>query len=63
MGRVVGQSTRDGGEPLTEPVTMKNLLATIMHTVFDVGQLRLDRTLPSDLQRMITEGQPIVELT
>jgi uncharacterized protein (DUF1501 family) len=62
MGRVVGQSTRDGGEPLSDPVTMKNLLATIMHTVFDVGQLRLDRSLPTDLQRMITEGEPIAEL-
>ncbi len=62
MGKVVGQSTRDGGEPLTEPVTMKHLLATIMHTAFDVGQLRLDRSLPTDLLRVITEGEPIAEL-
>jgi hypothetical protein len=62
MGKVVGQSTRDGGEPLTEPVTMKHLLATIMHTAFDVGQLRLDSKLPTDLRRLMTEGEPIAEL-
>jgi uncharacterized protein (DUF1501 family) len=40
-GRVIGQSTRDGGEPATENYTPANLVSTILHTVFDVGQLRL----------------------
>jgi len=43
-GKVIGQSTRDGGEPAAENLTPKNLISTILHTVFDVGQLRL---LPS----------------
>jgi hypothetical protein len=40
-GRVIGQSTRDGGEPATDHFTPQNLVSTILHTVFDVGQLRL----------------------
>ena len=44
-GRVIGQSTRDGGEPAFEPQTNRNLISTIMHTVFDMGQLRLQPAL------------------
>lgn len=40
-GRVIGQSTKDGGEPASDNLTPKNLISTILHTVFDVGQLRL----------------------
>jgi hypothetical protein len=40
-GRVIGQSTRDGGEPATENYTPAHLVSTILHTVFDVGQLRV----------------------
>ncbi len=62
MGRVIGQSTRDAGEPLTEPFGIRNLIATMMHTLFDVGQLRLERGLPTNLARTLTEGEPIREL-
>ena len=40
-GRVIGQSTRDGGEPATEAYTPAHLVSTVLHTLFDVGQLRL----------------------
>jgi uncharacterized protein (DUF1501 family) len=40
-GRVIGQSTRDGGEPAADNLNPKHLISTILHTVFDVGQLRL----------------------
>ncbi len=40
-GRVIGQSTRDGGEPATENFTPAHLVSTILHTTFDVSQLRL----------------------
>jgi uncharacterized protein (DUF1501 family) len=40
-GRVVGQSEKEGGEPATEPVGPRHLISTILHTVFDVGRLRL----------------------
>ena len=37
----IGQSTRDGGEPARENYTPAHLVSTVLHTVFDVGQLRL----------------------
>ena len=58
-GKVIGQSTRDAGEPLTEPVTLKHLTSTILQTVFNTAELRLAPGMPSDLTRMIAEGDPI----
>ncbi len=40
-GRVVGQSTRDGGEPATEAYTSRNLISTLLHATVDMTQLRL----------------------
>jgi uncharacterized protein (DUF1501 family) len=40
-GRVVGRSTRDGGEPDSDGVSTPNLISTVLHTAFDMGQLRL----------------------
>ena len=62
MGQVIGQSTRDAGEPDTTPITMDNLTATIMHTLFDVSKLRLVSGVPSELAKLITENEPIKEL-
>jgi hypothetical protein len=56
-GRVIGQSTRDGGEPATENLTPKHLVSTILHTVFDVGRLRLLPTLASVAR--LAEHDPI----
>ena len=60
MGQVIGQSTRDGGEPQTEPVKPENLIGTIMHTLLDVSRVRLERGLPPDVMRAVTEYAPIV---
>jgi uncharacterized protein (DUF1501 family) len=62
MGQVIGESSRDAGEPRTEPIRIANLVATIMHNVFDVGQLRLDTSVPDDVSRLITGSTPITEL-
>ena len=51
MGQVIGQSTRDAGEPQSEPYGNDNLLATVMHTLLDIGQVRLLTGLPQDLLR------------
>lgn len=61
-GRVIGQSTRDAGEPASEKVTIPNLLSTIMHTLVDPGQVRLAQNIPQDIQRLITSGSPIPDL-
>jgi hypothetical protein len=62
MGQVVGASDRIGGSPASRPVTLQNLLATIMYTLFDLGELRVKQGLPVDLVRLVTEAQPIQEL-
>ena len=40
-GRVIGQSTRDGGEPSTNPYNGRNLISTILHFLWDVPTVRL----------------------
>lgn len=59
MGQVIGQSNRDAGEPSSEPVRIPHLIATIMHTLFDVGELRVTRGVPSEVLRAATEADPI----
>jgi hypothetical protein len=61
-GQVIGSSSRDAGEPTSEPYTNENLVATIMHTVLDIGQVRLMTGLPQDLLRAITTPEPIKPL-
>ena len=58
-GRVIGKSSKDGGQPATDPVTIENLLATVMHTLLDVDQVRLMAGLPRSLLSMVARGSPI----
>jgi hypothetical protein len=58
-GQVIGQSARDGAAPVADPVNSDHLFATIMHALFDVGQLRITQGLPSDLVRFSSSGEPI----
>lgn len=62
MGQVVGTSDKQAGTPASDPVSLSNLTATLMHTLFDVGELRLLPGLPQDLLRPITDGEPIRQL-
>ena len=62
MGHVIGQSARGADVPATDPVSVSNLMATIMHTMFDVGQLRLETGLPRELTTLIEETEPIQQL-
>ena len=48
--------------PATTPIGPGNLLSTIMHTLFDVGVLRVTRGVPSPLLRLIEDHRPIAEL-
>jgi hypothetical protein len=59
MGQVIGQSTRDVGEPLTTPCRIENLIGTVFNTLFDVGQVRLNQGLPRDIARAMETYQPI----
>jgi len=62
MGQVIGQSDRTAAEPATRPYDPHNLMNTIMHTLFDIGQLRVTDGLSKKLVEVITNGQPIEEL-
>jgi Protein of unknown function (DUF1501) len=52
-GQVVGRSNKDASGPQTEPVTTRHVLGTILHTLFDVGQLRLVPNLPSEFAQVM----------
>lgn len=62
-GQVIGSSSRDAGEPASDPFGNENLLATVMHTLLDLGQVRLMTGLPQDLLRALTTPQPIAGLS
>lgn len=59
MGQVIGQSSRNGGEPASEPVTPRDLIATIMHVLMNRSEVRLMSGLPPRLLNLITSGEPI----
>jgi hypothetical protein len=44
-GRVIGCSTRDGGEPAADGLGTPNLISTILNTVLNVAQVRLQPSL------------------
>jgi hypothetical protein len=59
MGKVIGASARDGGTPADNPVSMQNLLATVMHTLLDLGEVRVMDGLPKSLVDTLTGSEPI----
>lgn len=62
MGQVIGQSTRDGGNPATMPYRPSHLMATVMRALsLDATALRLRPNLPPEITR-IAEAEPIAEL-
>lgn len=59
MGQVIGQSTRDGGQPLSEPITIKHLLGTVMHSLLDLSEVRITRGVPADVNQALSSADPI----
>ncbi len=62
MGQVVGRSDRTGSRPASQPISSGQVLSTIMHSLFDLGQLRIQADLPKDLEQIVVNQQPISEL-
>ena len=58
-GRRGVRPTRDAGEPLSAPIRIPNLLATILHTLVDVGEVRLLPDLPREIGQTMTGWNPI----
>lgn len=62
MGQVVGRSLPTADYPATRPYRLENMVATLMHAMFDIGKLRLDTGLPRELSQLVQSGEPIAEL-
>jgi len=62
MGQVIGKSDKVAGEPASTPISSSHVLATVMHSLFDVGELRLQAGIAKDVERIITGGEPISQL-
>jgi uncharacterized protein (DUF1501 family) len=62
QGQVIGRSARNNDVPASEPILPPNLMATIFHTLFDVGTLRVTRGVPRELLAAVDNHTPIQEL-
>ncbi len=58
MGQVIGQSDRLCANPTTQRYTPKNLLATVMGTLLDLGEVRVRPGL-GRVANVLTEGEGI----
>jgi hypothetical protein len=63
MGQVVGQTDAQAARPSSTPYAPANLLATILHALFDVGKLRLEPGVPQAIVKLLEKGEPIRELS
>jgi len=61
MGQVIGRSDRMASVPATERFGPQNLLSTVMHFLFDVGEIRVQRDL-GRVANVISDGNPITAL-
>ena len=59
MGQVIGHSDKTAGNPATTRYTPANLMATILQTLIDAGELRLNAEAPKNVAQLITDGKPI----
>ena len=62
MGQVIGRSDAKGAFPTTNKYGPEHLMATVMHTLFDVGEVRVAADIPKPVTSLIVEGTPIKEL-
>ena len=64
MGQVIGESDRPGGRAISRPYWPANLLTTVLHTLFDASEVRINPSLvPSEIATLINNGAPpITEL-
>jgi len=62
MGQVIGRSDRTAGAPASEPIASSQVLATVMHTLFDLQEVRVLPGLPNEVTNAVAGGEPIREL-
>jgi hypothetical protein len=57
-GQVIGQSDKTASQPATERFTPKHLMATVMHTLLDIPEVRLKPGL-GRIGSILAESEPI----
>jgi len=62
-GRVVGRSSRDGGQPASDPVSIADLVSLVLNALVDPAEVRLIDGLPRTLHDVLGHGRPIAGLT
>ena len=62
MGQVIGHSSPRLDSPASPPIGLENLLATVVHALFDVGQLRQQNNIPRDIAAVLERAEPIAGL-
>ncbi len=62
MGQIIGKSDHLAAKPATTPYGPKHLFGTILHTLFNVGELRVRDGLPRDLITVLEKAAGIPEL-
>lgn len=62
MGQVIGMSDRHAASPASDAYGPADLMATLFDTVFDLGQMRLDPSLPREVGAALLRGRVIREL-
>ena len=58
-GQVIGQSDNHATKPISTPYAPQDLLATVLNTLFDVGEVRVTRGVPTELINLLEETKPI----
>ena len=59
MGQVIGRSNASAGDPATSPIRIQNVIATILHSMMDMGEVRLIPGLPREIAQTMTGWEPI----
>lgn len=59
MGQVIGHSDNHATRPIGNGYRPEHLLSTILHTLFDVGKLRLEQQVPREIIKLAEANKPI----
>ena len=62
MGQVIGRSDGTASRPEGDGYQPRHLVGTVMNSLFDTGVMRLDRTVPGEILRIINSGNSIPAL-
>ncbi len=59
MGQVIGRSNASAGDPASSPIRIQNVIATILHSMMEMGEVRLIPGLPREIAQTMTGWEAI----